>query len=68
MYTCAHCGVTTDEPAGWTRLVFQDADYVADAPVVPFVTTGASVELFFHAAACRETWGVAHDLPAGGTA
>lgn len=66
MYTCANCGVTADDPAGWTRLVFQDADYVADAPGVPFVATGASVELFFHAATCRAEWGTAHTLPPTG--
>jgi hypothetical protein len=67
MYTCAQCGLTAAEPAaGWSRLILQDADYVADAPVVPFVATGASVEVFFHAATCRTTWGTAHDLPATG--
>jgi hypothetical protein len=66
MYTCAQCGITAAEPEGWTRLVFQDADYVADAPTVPFVATGASVELFFHVAACREAWGTAHALPPTG--
>jgi hypothetical protein len=68
MYTCAQCGITADEPEGWTRLVIQDADYVAGAPMVPFVATGASVELFFHAVACREGWGTAHDLPPTGPA
>jgi hypothetical protein len=66
MYTCAQCGLTAEEPTGWTRLVFQDADYVADAPGVPFVATGTSVELFFHVASCRVDWGTAHDLPAMG--
>jgi hypothetical protein len=68
MYTCAQCGVTMDEPEGWTRLVIQDADYVAGSPMVPFVATGASVELFFHEAACRSAWGTAHDLPPTGAA
>jgi hypothetical protein len=66
MYTCAQCGLTADEPTGWTRLVLQDADYVADAPMVPFVATGAAVEFFFHAATCRTTWGAAHELPTAG--
>jgi len=66
MYTCAQCGVTAEIPEGWTRLVLQDAAYVADAPIVPFVATGASVELFFHAAECRVSWGAAHDLPVAG--
>ena len=68
MYTCAHCGLTADDPAGWTRLLFQDADYVADAPVVPFVATGASVVLYFHEPACRTAWGTAHDLAPTGAA
>lgn len=65
MYTCAQCGVTAAEPAGWTRLLLQEADYVADAPAVPFVASAPAVELFFHVAACRVDWGDAHDLPAG---
>ena len=68
MYTCAQCGITATDPVGWSRLVLQDADYVADAPGVPFVATGASVELFFHAVTCRTDWGTAHTLPATGAA
>ncbi|HSS55503.1 MAG TPA: hypothetical protein VLK79_12725 [Gaiellales bacterium] len=61
------CGVTADEPAGWTRLLVQDADYVADAPGVPFVASAPAVEFFFHVAACRTSWGAEHDLPAAGS-
>jgi hypothetical protein len=68
MYTCAECGVTAEEPTGWTRLLLQDADYVADAPTVPFVASALAVELFFHAAACRAAWGTAHALPVTGAA
>jgi hypothetical protein len=63
MYTCAMCGVTADEPTGWRRLLLQDAVYVPDAPLVPFVAAGPTVELFFHAPACRAAWGTAHELP-----
>jgi hypothetical protein len=68
MYTCAQCAQTAEEPTGWLRLLLQDAEYVADAPMVPFVASSPTVEVFFHAAACRDAWGAAHNLPAAASA
>jgi hypothetical protein len=63
MYTCTQCGLITEEPYGWRRLLLHEAQYAADAPVVSWVAVGSGNEFFFHADSCQDAWRAAHDLP-----